>query len=81
MKRWHSMTQSVAPPNCACPAAPVEAIVLPPVSARLPWSTCVLSVCASGRVALSCLASGTIKRTFDGWDLGPPAQLAWSTGR
>lgn len=76
------------PTMCVClcllgfvPAAPVEAIVLPPVASRLPWSTCVLSVCAAGRVALTCLASGCITRTFDGWDLGPPAQLAWSTGR
>lgn len=64
-----------------CFAVPVEAIVLPPVSSRLPWSTCVLSVCMAGRVALTCLASGITTRTFDGWDLGPPAQLAWSTGR
>jgi hypothetical protein len=61
--------------------AAVEAIVLPPVSCRLPWSCCVLSVCVAGRVALSCLATGTLKRSFDGWGLGPPAQLAWSTGR
>jgi hypothetical protein len=61
--------------------APVDALVLPPVASRLPWSCCVLSVCAAGRVALSCLATGTLKRCFDGWSLGPPAQLAWSTSR
>lgn len=55
--------------------------MLPPVSSRLPWSTCVLSACAAGRVALTCLAAGITTRTFEGWGLGMPAQLAWSTGR
>eukprot|EP00775_Hariotina_reticulata_P013938 gene13938-14056_t len=61
--------------------APVEALVLPPVSARLPWSTCVLSLCADGSVGLSCLAGGVTQRVFRGWPFGLPAQVAWSTSR
>jgi len=55
--------------------------VLPPVSSRLPWSTCVLSLCADGSVGLSCLAGGLTQRVFRGWSSGLPAQVAWSTSR
>jgi hypothetical protein len=62
--------------------APVQALALPPASARLPWSGCVLSVCARGVVAMTCLVSGSTRRTFQGWGLAaPPAQVAWSTTR
>jgi hypothetical protein len=63
------------------PAAPVSSLVLPPVSSRLPWSGCVLSVAADGSVAMTCLASSTCQRTFTGWAHGPPSQLAWSSSR
>lgn len=66
---------------CPLPTAPVHAFVLPPASARLPWSCCVLSVSEDGSLALLCLASRRVMRTFRGPLAGPPLQLAWSTAR
>ncbi|WIA28997.1 hypothetical protein OEZ86_011514 [Tetradesmus obliquus] len=61
--------------------APVSSIVLPPVSSRLPWSGCILSVAADGSIGMACLARGACLRSFTGWAWGLPSQLAWSTSR
>jgi hypothetical protein len=62
-------------------AAPVRAFVLPPVHARLPWSSCVLSLAEDGALALSCLALGQCLRIFSGFGHGVPEQVAWSVHR
>jgi hypothetical protein len=61
--------------------AAVRQFVLPPVAARLPWSSCVLSVAEDGGVALLCLASRRLLRTFVSPLPVAPLQLAWSTSR
>jgi len=60
---------------------PVLAIVLPPVHARLPWSSCVISVAEDGCLGLSCLALGQCVRVFSGFAHGVPQQVAWSVSR
>jgi hypothetical protein len=63
--------------------APVSGLALPPAAARLPFSTCCLSVAEDGSVSLVCLARRQACRTFRTLQptAAPPLQVAWSYTR